>query len=84
MARDAIKLALLGFRHSVEVWGLPTRPEWAHAPDRGALGYQTGSLAGRKAFGRLRRPWAQEQSPSLLCLGAGDRPAAEVLAVFLG
>ena len=60
MARDAIKLALLGFRHSVEVWGvLSTRLGWALAPDRGALGFQTGSLAGRMAFGRLRRPWEQ-------------------------
>ncbi len=25
----AIKLALPGFRHSVEWWGLPTRLEWA-------------------------------------------------------
>ena len=30
-----IKLALPGFRHSVEWWGLPTRLEWASAPDRG-------------------------------------------------
>ena len=36
LARDAIKLALLGFRHSVERWGLPTRLEWALAPDRDA------------------------------------------------
>ena len=35
-ARDAIKLALLGFRHLVDWWGLPTRLEWALAPDRGA------------------------------------------------
>ena len=35
-ARDAIKLALPGFRHPVEWWGLPTRLEWALAPDRGA------------------------------------------------
>ena len=32
MARDAIKLALPGFHHLVEVWGLPTRPEWAQLP----------------------------------------------------
>ena len=63
MPRDGIKLALLGFRHSVEWWGLRTRLEWALAPDRGALGYQTGSSAGRMAFGRLRRPWVQELRP---------------------
>ena len=59
MTRDDIKLALLGFRHPVEWWDLPTRLEWALAPDRGAKGYQTGSLALRKAFFRLRRPWEQ-------------------------
>ena len=59
MPRDGIKLALPGFRHLVDWWDLPTRLEWALAPDRGALGYQTGSLAGRMAFGRLRRPWEQ-------------------------
>ena len=64
LARDAIKLALPGFRHSVEWWGLPTRLEWALAPDRGALGYQTGSLAARMAFGRLRGPWVQELKSS--------------------
>ncbi len=35
----------------------PVHPELALAPDRGALGYQTGSLAARMAFGRLRGPW---------------------------
>ena len=49
-AREASKLALPGFRHSVEWWGLPTRLEWALAPDRGVLGYQTGSLAACMAF----------------------------------
>ena len=76
-----IKLALLGFRHSVEWWGLPTRLEWAPAPNRGALGYQTGSLAVRMAFGRLRRPWVQELKsssfaagcPVVVC-GRGRRP----------
>ena len=63
-ARDAVKLALPGFRHSVDWWGLPTRLEWALAPDRGALGYQTGSLAAHMAFGRLRGPWVQELKPS--------------------
>ena len=86
MAQDAIKLALPGFRHSVEWWGLPTRLEWALAPDRGALGYQTGSLAARMAFGRLRGPWVQElKSSSFLRAALGWsagmlRPAAEVLA----
>ena len=67
LARDASKLALPGFRRSVEWWGLPTRLEWALAPDRGVLGYQTGSLAARMAFGRLRGPWVQELSPLLSC-----------------
>ena len=90
MFRDVIKLALPGFRHLVDWWGLPTRLEWALAPDRGALGYQTGSLAARMAFGRLRGPWVQELKPSsflraALGWSAGmSRPAAEVLAVFLG
>ena len=85
-ARDAFKLALPGFRHSVEWWGLPTRLEWPLAPDRGAWGYQTGSLAARMAFGRLRGPWVQELKPSsflraALGWSAGMlRPAAEVLA----
>ena len=64
LTRDAFKLALPGVRHSVEWWGLPTRPEWALAPDRGALGYQTGSSVGRMAFGRLHRPWVQELKTS--------------------
>jgi len=34
--REVNKLALPGFRHSVDWWGLPTRLEWALAPDRGA------------------------------------------------
>ena len=59
LTRDVIKLALPGLRHLVDWWDLPTRLEWSLAPDRGALGYQTGSLAGRMAFGRLRRPWEQ-------------------------
>ena len=48
----------------MEWWGLPTRLEWALAPDRGALGYQTGSLAARMASGRLRGPRVQELKPS--------------------
>ena len=63
-APDAIKLALPGFRHSVDWWGLPTHLEWALAPHRGALGYQTGPLAARMAFGRLRGPWVQGLKPS--------------------
>ena len=51
----------------MEWWGLPTRLEWALAPDRGAWGYQTGSLAARMAFGRLRGPWVQELKPSVDC-----------------
>ena len=65
---------------------MPTRLEWALAPDRGALGYQTGSLAARMAFGRLRGPWVQELKPSCFlraALGGSAglaRPVAEVLA----
>ena len=44
----------------MEWWGLPTRLEWALAPDRGAEGYQTGILAALMAFGRLRGLWVQE------------------------
>ena len=90
LTREVIKLALPGFRHLVDWWGLPTRLEWALAPDRGAEGYQTGSLAARMALGRLRRPWLQELKPSSLLQAAFGRsvgklrPAAEVLAVFLG
>ena len=58
--RDVTKLALPGFRHLVDWWGLPTRLEWALAPDWGAVGYQTRSLAARMAFGRLRGLWVQE------------------------
>ena len=52
LARDAIKLAPLGVGHPVDWWGLPTRLEWARIPDRGILGYQTGSLTFCVAFGR--------------------------------
>ena len=38
--------------------GLPTRPEWALAPDRGALGYQTGS-------------WVSHAWPSGVCVAPG-------------
>ena len=55
-----------GFVPLVEWWGLPTRLEWALAPDRGALGYQTGSLAACMAFGRLHGPRVQELKPSSL------------------
>ena len=70
MARDPIKIALLGFRHSVEWWGLPTCQEWALAPNRGPLGYQTGWLAARMASGRLRGPPAQELKPSFFLRAA--------------
>ena len=77
-----IKLALPGFRHSVEWWGLPTRLEWAQAPDRGALGYQTGSLAVRMASGRLRGPWVQELKPcSCRNVEAGGRSPGRVPGV---
>ena len=73
-----IKLALPGFRHSVEWWGLPTRLEWARIPDRGFLGYLTGSLTLCMAFGRPQRSWVQELKPSsparfLLVVEAGGR-----------
>ncbi len=63
---------------------------WALAPDRGALGYQTGSLAARMAFRRLRGPWVQELKPSsflraaLGCSAGMSRPAAEPASRFLG
>ena len=59
MTRDVIKLALPGFRHSVEWWGLPTRLEWALAPDRGA---------GVTKLGPWLRAW-----PSGVCVGLGCR-----------
>ena len=71
-----IKLVLLGFRPLVEHWDLPVRLEWALAPDRGAKGYQTGSSAGRMAFGRLRRPWVQELKSSGDC-GLSISPEAD-------
>ena len=43
MAGDAFKLALSGFRSSVEWWGLPTRLEWALDPDQGARVTKLGS-----------------------------------------
>ena len=77
-ARDAIKLALLGDCHPVDWWGLPTRLEWARIPNRGFLGYQTGSLTLCVAFGRTQRSWVQELKPSsparfLLVVEAGGR-----------
>ena len=77
-ARDAIKLALLGDGHPVDWWGLPTRLEWARIPDRGILGYQTGSLTLCVAFGRPQRSRLQElklSSPArfLLVVEAGGR-----------
>ena len=61
-ALDAIKLAMPGFRRSVFVncrgfvtlCCLPTRLEWAPAPDRGDLCYQSESLAAHMASGRLQ------------------------------
>ena len=77
VARDASKLALPGFRHSVEWWGLPTRPEWAWAPDRGARVTKLG-------------PWP-DAWPSGVCVGLGCRNfvlfgglAAKIPAVSLG
>ena len=57
---DVIKLALLGFRHPVEVWGF-CPPAW-NDPWLliGVLRDTTSrSLALRMAFWRLRRPWEQ-------------------------
>ena len=71
MARDAIKLALPGFRHSVE-WWVPAHPPGMGPGSRsGCSGYQTGSLAARVASGRLRGPWVQELKsfPSVLRCG---------------
>ena len=47
----------------------PPAWEWALAPDRGALGYQTGSLAARMAFGRLRGPWVHGATALFLLAG---------------
>ena len=58
---------------------LSTRLGWALAPDRGALGFQTGSLAGRMAFGRLRRPWEQNWRPHII--GAGGQSPGRVSGV---
>ena len=55
--------------------------EWALAPDRGALGYQTGSLAARMASGHLRGPWAQElKSSHPRQTGEGGEAGGRVLA----
>ena len=62
MARDAIKLALPGFRHLVDWWDLPTRLEWALAPDRGA---------GVTKLGPWLGAW-----PSGVCVGLGSRTIA--------
>ena len=78
LPRDGIKLALPGFRHLVDWWGLPTRLEWALAPDRGAGVTKLG-------------PWL-DAWPSGVCVGLGSRtkvlillgPAAKVQAGFLG
>ncbi len=59
MTRHVIKLALLGFRHSVEWWGLPTRLECALAPDRGAGVTKLG-------------PWLRARL-SGVCVGLGCR-----------
>ena len=79
MARDAIKLALLGFRHPVEVWGF-CPPAWdgPWLP----IGVLWDSKLG---------PWL-DAWPSGVCVGLGSRtedlillgPAAKVQAGFLG
>ena len=67
-------------------WGLPTRLEWALIPDRGILGYQTGSLTFCMAFGRLQGSWEQElksSSPAgfLLVVEAGGRSPGRSLGL---
>ena len=62
LARDAIKLALLGDGHPVDWWGLPTRLEWALAPDRGASVTKLG-------------PWL-DAWPSGVCVGLGAGTSA--------
>ena len=64
MARDAIKLALPGLRHSVEWWGLPTRLEWALAPDRGAGVTKLGP--GLVAHGLWASAWPQGAGTKVL------------------
>ena len=68
LARDAVKL-LPGFRHSVEWWELPTRLEWALAPDGGAgvvCGWVLGCMHGLRASA-----WALGAGTKVLFLPAG-------------
>ena len=57
-----MKSALPGFRHLVDWWDLPTRLEWALAPDRGAGVTKLG-------------PWL-DAWPSGVCVGLGSRTKA--------
>ena len=69
-ARDVIKLAQPGFRHSVEVWALPARPECA-------FGLPNWVRGTRMAFGRLRGPRVQvfpKSSSNLLHEASGRSP----------
>ena len=61
---DGIKLALLGFRHLVEVWCLPFHPEWAASLlglPNWVLGWTHGLRVSAQALGAgtkvLRRLW---------------------------
>ena len=38
----------------MEWWGLPTRPEWALAPERGVGDTKLGPFGARMTFGHLR------------------------------
>ena len=59
VARDASKLALPGFRHLVEGGGLPTRLEWALAPDRGVGVTKLGPWQ-RAGLRAMCGPWVQD------------------------
>ncbi len=78
--RDGKKLALPGFSHPVDWWGLPTRLEWASAPDRGAGG-GTKLGPGLVTHGFRASAWPQGVGTDVLEF---SRPAADTTAVSLG
>ncbi len=75
-----------GFRHSVDWWGLPTRLEWAQAPDRGAGVTKLG--LGLVAHGLRASAWPQGAGTKVLgwrgvatSLEAGGRSPGRVPGV---
>ena len=88
MTWEVNKLALPGFRHSVDWWGLPTRLEWALAPDRGAGVTKLGP--GLVAHGLRASAWPQGAGTKVLgwrgvatSLEAGGRSPGRVPGVTL-